>query len=85
MSELELLKKENETLLAMINIAAKQREKYAAIEVENKKLKDECRLMFASHAMKGHMVALSKADIENWHDEVARLSFLTADAMIRNI
>ena len=84
-AELDALRKENETLLGMISIAAKQREKHLAIEAENRALKDAWRLTFASQAMKEHMTALSKANIEDWHDEVARLSFLTADSMIRRI
>ena len=84
-AELDALRKENETLLGMVSIAAKQREKHLAIEAENRALKDAWRLTFASQAMKEHMTALSKANIEDWHDEVARLSFLTADSMIRRI
>ena len=84
-AELDALRKENETLSKMVSIAAKQREKYLAIEAENRTLKDAWRLMYAGQAMKEHMTALSKASIEDWHDEVARLSFLTADSMIRRI
>ena len=83
--ELDALRKENETLSKMVSIAAKQREKYLAIEAENRTLKDAWRLTYAGQAMKEHMTALSKASIEDWHDEVARLSFLTADSMIRRI
>lgn len=86
--ELDALRKENETLSKMVSIAAKQREKYLSIEAENRALKDSWRLTFASQAMKEHMTTLSnlsKVNIEDWHDEVARLSFLTADSMIRRI
>ena len=84
-NELDALRKENETLSKMVSIAARTREKYLAIEAENRALKDSWRLTFASQAMKEHMTALSKANIEDWYDEVARLSFLTADSMIRRI
>ena len=87
-AELEALRKENKTLLDMVSIAARTREKYLAIEAENRALKDSWRLTFASQAMKEHMTTLSnlsKVNIEDWHDEVARLSFLTADSMIRRI
>lgn len=87
-AELDALRKENETLSKMVSIAAKQREKYLSIEAENRALKDSWRLTFASQAMKEHMTTLSnlsKVNIEDWHDEVARLSFLTADSMIRRI
>ena len=84
-TELEALRKENETLLEMVSIAARQREKYAAIDAENKALKNNWRMTFTGQAMAAHITALSKADIENWHDEVAKLSFLTADSMIRQI
>lgn len=87
-AELDALRKENETLSKMVSIAAKQREKYLAIEAENRTLKDAWRLTYAGQAMKEHMTTLSnlsKVNIEDWHDEVARLSFLTADSMIRRI
>ena len=87
-AELDALRKENETLSKMVSIAARTREKYLAIEAENRALKDSWRLTFASQAMKEHMTTLSnlsKVNIEDWHDEVARLSFLTADSMIRRI
>ncbi len=83
--ELEALREVNETLLGMVSIAAKQREKYTAIDAENKALKNNWRMTFAGQAMAAHITALSKADIKNWHDEVAKLSFLTADSMIRQI
>ena len=69
----------------MLDIAAKQREKYSAIEAENKKLKDECRLIFARNAMCSYLSIFKDIDVEHWHDEIARMSFLTADAMIKRV
>jgi len=84
-NELEALKKENEILHKMLAITTKQRERYAAIEAENKVLKNEWRMTFAGQAMTAHMTALSNANIENWNDEIAKLSFLTADSMLLQI
>lgn len=83
--QIEQLQKVNETLLNMVSIAAEQREKYSAIEKENKFLKEKHRINFAKQAMPAHMAAIKNSAIEDWHDEVARLSFLTADSMIRKI
>lgn len=82
MNELESLRKTNETLLDMLNIAAKQREKYAAIDAENKFLKNQWRLTFAGQAMSAFI-----ASNPSFTDEksIANMAFRVADEMIKNM
>lgn len=81
LAQIEQLKKENETLLNMVSIAAQQREKYAAMEKENKALKETNRLTFAGLAMQ----ALLSNNKATTYDGAADGAFLMADAMIKKI
>ena len=38
---------------------------------------------FAAKAMQAHVQALSTASLPDWNAEIARLSYLTADAMLK--
>lgn len=38
---------------------------------------------FAGKAMQAHCSGLAAADISDWHDEVTRLAYLTANAMLK--
>ena len=82
--QIEQLQKENETLLNMVSIAAQQREKYAAIEQENKALKEKHRLDFAKQAMQAFLSKLSIDDSIDY-DFVAKESFEAAKAMTKQI
>ena len=82
MTELEALRKENETLLGMVSIAAKQQEKYAAIEAENRALKDNWRLAYAGQAMASIIASGSSFTDEK---SISIMAFRVADEMIKNI
>lgn len=79
-TELEALRKENKTLLDMISVAAKQREKYAAIEAENKELKNNWRMVYAGQAMSA--IIASQPEFCD-RKLIAYTSFMLADAMIK--
>ena len=79
-AELEALRKENKTLLDMVSIAAKQREKYAAIEAENKALKNNWRMVYAGQAMSA--IIASQPEFCD-RKLIAYTSFMLADAMIK--
>lgn len=79
-NELDALRKENETLFKMVAISAKQREKYAAIEAENKALKNNWRITFAGQAMQALIVSqpqFSDAKV------IAYTAFMMAEAMLK--
>ena len=79
-AELDALRKENETLFKMIAISAKQREKYASIEAENKALKNNWRITFAGQAMQALIVSqpqFSDAKV------IAYTAFMMAEAMLK--
>lgn len=79
-NELDALRKENETLFKMVAISAKQREKYAAIEAENKSLKNNWRITFAVQAMQALIVSqpqFSDAKV------IAYTAFMMAEAMLK--
>jgi len=80
-AELEALRKENETLLEMVLIAAKQRDKYAAIEAENKALKQNWRMTYAGQAMQAQLAQIDPDDDSNYK-AIAYDAFCAADAMI---
>jgi FtsZ-binding cell division protein ZapB len=79
--QIEHLKKENEILLNMVSITAQQREKYAAIEKENKLLKENHRVTFAGLAMQ----ALLSNNKAKTYDGAADEAFLMADSMIKKL
>lgn len=79
-AELEALRKENKTLLDMVSVAAKQREKYAAIEAENKALKNNWRMAYAGQAMSA--IITSQPEFCD-RKLIAYTSFMLADAMIK--
>ena len=83
-AELDASRKENETLSKMVSIAAKQREKYNAIEKENKLLKEKHLLDFAKQAMQAFLSRLS-VDDDIDYDFVAKESFKAAKAMAKQL
>ena len=79
-AKLDALRKENETLFKIVAISAKQREKYAAIEAENKALKNNWRMTFAGQAMQALIVSqpqFSDAKV------IAYTAFMIAEAMLK--
>lgn len=82
--QIEQLKKENETLSSMVSIAVQQREKYNAIEKENKLLKEKHLLDCAKQAMQAFLSRLS-VDDDIDYDFVAKESFKAAKAMAKQL
>ena len=83
-NELDALRKENETLFKMVAISAKQREKYAAIDAENKALKNNWRMTFAGQAMQAQLTQIDP-DHDSNYKAIAYDAFCAADAMIEFI
>lgn len=79
-AQLEALRKENKTLLDMVSVAAKQREKYVATETENKELKNNWRMVYAGQAMSA--IIASQPEFCD-RKLIAYTSFMLADAMIK--
>ena len=80
--ELDALRKENETLFKMVAISTKQREKYIAIEAENKVLKNNLRMIFAGQAMASIIVAQPQFGDEK---VIAGAAFMVAEAMLKEV
>ena len=78
--ELDALRKENETLFKMVAMSTKQREKYIAIEAENKVLKNNWRMIFAGQAMQSLIVSQPQFSDEK---VIACTAFMVAEAMLK--